>query len=101
MPASSPQKDARPARLNGSYVLLPDPSDPEGILVWPNPADPNEVEHRLRYGKPTRSDLLVAASQMAAYRYMVMELSQRVRNQRVSELRAALTQHTTSEGGSK
>jgi len=59
-------------------------------MTWPNPADPKEVEWRLRYGKPDRGDLLVAASFIAAYRHLVLDLPQRTRNQRVSELRAAL-----------
>jgi hypothetical protein len=62
----------------GSYVRLPNGT------TWPNPVDPAEVEWRLRYGTPTRSDILVAASTMAAYRALV-EGPPRLR----AELRAA------------
>jgi hypothetical protein len=40
-------------------------------MTWPNPADPLGVEYRLRYGTPSRSDLMVAASFVAAYRQLV------------------------------
>ena len=36
--------------------------------VWPNPADPLEVEWKLRYGRLTREEQLVAASFIAAYK---------------------------------
>lgn len=35
--------------------------------VWPRPGYANDLEHALRYGQPTRSDLLAAASILAAY----------------------------------
>ena len=54
-----------------SFLVLPDDT------TWPNPHDPNEVQWRLRYGTPTRSDLLVAAEVMAAYRALVHATSHR------------------------
>lgn len=55
-------------------------------MTWPNPTDPNEVQWRLRYGQPNKEDLLVAASFMHAYAHLI-ELPQRARNQRVSEIK--------------
>ena len=36
--------------------------------TWPNPLDPGDVEWTLRYGAPTRAQMLHAASVLAAYR---------------------------------
>jgi hypothetical protein len=47
------------------YVRLPDDT------IWPHPDDPAQVEWRLRYGTPERSDLLQAASYIAAYRELI------------------------------
>jgi hypothetical protein len=55
-------------------------------MAWPNPDDPGEVQWRLRYSTPTRSDLLFAASVLAAYSQLV-EDSQRVRNEKVAGIR--------------
>lgn len=41
-------------------------------MCWPRPCDAlDEVQHRLRYGTPSRSDLLVAAEVIAAYDALV------------------------------
>jgi propanediol dehydratase small subunit len=41
-------------------------------MTWPLPGDRmREVEHALRYGTPTREELLAAASVMQAYAQMV------------------------------
>lgn len=56
-------------------------------MTWPNPTDPNNVQWRLRYGIPSRQDLLAAASFMHAYAHLI-DLPQRERNQRVSQIRA-------------
>ena len=58
-------------------------------MVWPNPNDPNEVQWRLRYGKPTREDILFAASVMSAYSQLVAD-PQRRRNEKVRGLREAM-----------
>lgn len=57
-------------------------------MTWPNPADPDEVQWRLRYGPqpPSREDLLTAASFMHAYAHLI-DLPQRERNERVRQIR--------------
>lgn len=55
-------------------------------MTWPNPLDPNEVESVLRYGTPTREQILTAASFMAAYRALVYE-TQEKRNQKCRKIR--------------
>jgi hypothetical protein len=57
-----------------------------GGMAWPNPDDPNEVQYRLRYGSPSKHDLMIAASHMCAYAQLV-EDSQRVRNEKVTGIR--------------
>lgn len=59
-------------------------------MAWPDPADPREVEWTLRYGTPTREQVLVAASFIAAYKQLVAD-PQRARNDNVRRLRAACT----------
>jgi hypothetical protein len=53
------------APKRNSYLRLP-----EGT-TWPDPKDPNEIQHTLRYGQPSREDLLVAASFIAAYGHLL------------------------------
>lgn len=60
-------------------------------MTWPDPRDPAEVEWTLRYGRPTRGDLLTAASFIAAYKQLVYD-NQTVRNGKVRALRAASAQ---------
>jgi hypothetical protein len=55
-------------------------------MCWPNPDDPNETQWRLRYGTPTRADLLFAADVMCAYGQLV-EDPQRRRNEKVAGIR--------------
>ena len=62
-----------PGVNGGSWLRLPDGT------TWPNPADPNEVEWRLRYGNPTREDILAAASVMNAYGHLVFAPERRRR----------------------
>ena len=57
-------------------------------MTWPNPDDPREIEWKLRYGVPTRSELNAAAEMVAAYKQLVY-LPQRSRNARVSGIRKA------------
>lgn len=66
-----------------SYVHFDD-------MTWPHPHDPTDVEWRLRYGEPTRSDLLVAASYIGAYRQLVDD-AQRVRDRKIQGIRAAMS----------
>ena len=60
---------------------------------WPRPALESDEEygigHKLRYGKPTRSDLLVAASIIDSYGYLVMQATQKKRDLVCREIRAA------------
>lgn len=65
-------------------------------MAWPNPTDPTEVQWRLRYGKPTRSDLLLAASHMSAYTQLVYD-PQRIRNEKIASLRKLAANTNTSE----
>ena len=57
-------------------------------MAWPNPADPREVAYALRYGEPTRQQLHVAASFIAAYQQLVAD-PQRRRNEKVAGIRGA------------
>lgn len=77
----------RKARVLGSYVMLPDPDG--GYMVWPDPEAAGDLEYQLRYGPElTREKQLLAAGVLAAYRYL-FEIPQRIRNQRVSEIKSA------------
>lgn len=56
-------------------------------MTWPCPcADMSAVEWRLRHSTPSQSDLMVAASVMAAYRQMVEDPTHK-RQMIVRELR--------------
>lgn len=57
-------------------------------MTWPNPQDPDDVQWRLRYGEPTRADLLAAASVMAAYAHLV-SMPRRERESRIAGIRRA------------
>lgn len=57
-------------------------------MSWPNPADPHEVQYALRYGTPTREQLLLAATFIGAYQQLV-EDPRRVRDQKVAGIRRA------------
>lgn len=59
-------------------------------MTWPNPTDPNDVQWRLRYGQPSKADLLVAASFMHAYAHLI-DLPERERNRLVTAVRAMVT----------
>lgn len=54
--------------------------------VWPDPADPHEVEWRLRHTEASRGDVLVAAWYMEAYRALV-RLTQKRRNEVCRQLK--------------
>lgn len=61
---------------------------------WPRPALEDDAEygvsHRIRYGKPTRADLLNAAAIADAYGYLTMEATPDKRELVVRDLRAAV-----------
>lgn len=56
-------------------------------MTWPR--TDTEVGWTLRYGNPTRSDILLAAEIVAAYEHLVV-MTQRERDRRVSSIRAAI-----------
>lgn len=60
-------------------------------MTWPNPADPDGVEWRLRHGvqPPTRQDVLTAASFMHAYAHLI-HLPRREREERIRQIRAQI-----------
>lgn len=61
-----------------------------GETAWPAPGERmDEVEHALRYGTPTRKDLLAAASILSAYRALVTT-PRRLRERVVRTLRSVL-----------
>lgn len=66
-------------------------------MTWPHPDDPSMVESRLRYGQPTKTDLLVAASFIAAYRQLVAD-PRRVRNAKIAGIRRASLVKGDSDG---
>jgi hypothetical protein len=66
-------------------------------MTWPHPDDPNEIEWQLRYGDAA-SVRLVAASYIAAYRQLI-DMPQRERNERVSQIRAAASPSVPSSEG--
>lgn len=70
------------------------------LMRWPNPADPGEVEWKLRHlgmfgQQPSSSDLVMAASFMSAYRALIA-LPQKARNQRIEQIKSAM--HATENG---
>jgi|SRR6185369_8665962 len=58
-------------------------------MAWPNPIDPLDVEWSLRYGTPTREQLNVAASMIAAYKQLVEDPKTR-RDAKVAGIRRVL-----------
>lgn len=76
-----------------SYVRFGEGDD---RVMWPHPADPNDIEWRMRYKDPELYDdskgaRLVAASYIHAYRELV-RLPQRQRNKVIQQIRAAATE---------
>jgi hypothetical protein len=54
--------------MSNNYLRLSDGT------TWPDPHDPSNVEWELRYGEPTREQMLFAASVISAYSYLVLGL---------------------------
>ena len=82
----------------GSYIRIPYGPEEGGkpnwseAMVWPNPAN-GELSYALRYdAELTRSQRLVAASILDAYRQLTVEpsLTQKTRNRRIASIREAL-----------
>lgn len=59
-----------------------------GSMTWPNPDDPGEVQWTLRYGRPSRADLLFAASVLDTYGHL-LSLPPRVLARRARQVREA------------
>lgn len=83
---------------DGSYIRIPygpeEGGSPDGTMsmTWPNP-DNGELSYALRQtGELTRSQRLVAASILDAYRHLTIEpsLNQKDRNRRIKSIREAL-----------
>lgn len=85
-PADTTKGTARLSK-SGRYVHMEDGT------TWPtgwNPTvegDADSLEWVLRYGKPTREELLEAASVVASYVVLVHDRSQKRRNEIVSKIR--------------
>lgn len=71
--------------------------DDETVWAMPN-NEMGELEWRLRYGTPTRTDHLLAASVLGCYRQMVLADTAKRRAEVVRGLRAATSQ---SDAGSE
>ncbi len=83
---------------DGQHILIPYGPDEGGkenwssAMVWPNPAN-GELSYALRqHGELTRSQRVMAASILDAYRQLTIEpsLSQKDRNRRIKSIREAL-----------
>lgn len=62
-----------------------------GGMSWPRPCEEfDEVNWRLRYGTPSRSDLYLAASVLSAYRELIVA-TEKHRRMVVRTLRASMT----------
>lgn len=57
-------------------------------MCFPQPGEQlSEIEWRLRYGLPSKQDLLVAASAISAYSELVLRKTQKERNKICKTLR--------------
>ena len=74
---------------SGDAVRLGDGTTWPTALPLNRDDDANSLEWTLRYGNPTRIDLLHAASVVSAYVALVHEKPQRRRNEIVSKIREA------------
>ena len=66
MTTTGGQEAAPPSESNGWFRR-------DNGTTWPDPADPLEVEWKLRYGTPDRADLLWAAGVISAYKHLMEE----------------------------
>lgn len=62
-------------------------------MAWPAPDDLGELEWRLRYGKPSRVDLLTAAGVISAYAQAFLHNPQRETRRVHGLLRKAMAAH--------
>lgn len=68
--------------------------------VWPKPSACRELEHALRYGTPTKAQLMLAASVAAAYS-VAMTCTGKRREQVAAFIRAKEKTEQYSEDSSK
>lgn len=59
---------------------------PDEETVWPNPKDPCEIEWKLRYGTLTKSEMMIAASYIQAYKSF-FEKTQKDTNRYISGIK--------------
>lgn len=72
---------------NGGFAFFED-------MTWPCPGKRmGDLEWTLRYGTPTREDLLYAASIVASFGQMVANDTVKRRNKNITQLRLAMRQH--------
>ena len=64
--------------------------------TWPRPDDPSEVGYALRYGEPTRKQMMWAASVISAYQGLCCHPA---RNQRTTGRYARRIGRALDEGG--
>jgi hypothetical protein len=76
-------------RFSGSFVVF------DG-MTWPNPHKMGDLAWKLTHGKPSKEDLLVAASTIEAYTQMVSD--PREKRQRVIRVLRGAAQSTTDKG---
>lgn len=79
---------------SASYLEIAGSDDPNDLMVWPDPADPEEVGWRLRHRSmenTTRGDILIATSFMHAYQALIA-MPQRLRNKRIEQIKHASAQ---------
>lgn len=55
-------------------------------MTWPDPHTVGEIEWILRYGEPTKSNLMVAASIVGGYKDLIFK-PQKARDKIIKELR--------------
>lgn len=82
-----------------SYLEISGSSNRNDHMVWPDPADPEEVEWSIRHAphlgrEVTRGQELTAASYMHAYRALIA-MPQKLRNQRIEQIKHASAQAET------
>ena len=65
--------------------------------VWPHPDRAAELEHVLRYGVPTREELLAIAVIVDAYRHIVTHPATRSTIEQVREARRIVRRSTRQE----
>lgn len=73
--------------ISRNYVMLDN-----GETVWPSPLPTNDLQWRFRYAQDslTKEDLLHAASILSAYEALIMQCTQKRRNEVCSKIKEVL-----------